>query len=353
MPFGGKADIFAAGRPGAFPIRTEMEHEDRHGDSVQHEGLRPGPEPGRAPHEAAGPLTASRGGLRALPRALLWRPDPCGPERKGEIGSMERTRAVLADVQGVYSGPEGDLWKLIMGEQIHIGGFQQSMILAGKAGIAKGEKVLDLCSALGAGLRFLARFHGAKGYGLDATEAMLSKARAATAADGLSDSIEYRLGDVRSIPWPDGFFDVVWGEDAWCYVEDKESMIREAGRVLRPGGRVAFSDWVEGPAGWTESTAQRICSFMKFPYIGPRSYWEGLLLKAGFEIISSEDCTPHFAKCIDLYITMLTEQLTFDALRIIGWDMDMFKALGGEMAFMSEQAHAGSFGRCRIVALRK
>ena len=198
MPFGGKADIFAAGRPGAFPIRTEMEHEDRHGDSVQHEGLRPGPEPGRAPHEAAGPLTASRGGLRALPRALLWRPDPCGPERKGEIGSMERTRAVLADVQGVYSGPEGDLWKLIMGEQIHIGGFQQSMILAGKAGIAKGETVLDLCSALGAGLRFLARFHGAKGYGLDATEAMLSKARAATAADGLWFAVELCRDDYRA-----------------------------------------------------------------------------------------------------------------------------------------------------------
>jgi hypothetical protein len=39
----------------------------------------------------------------------------------------------LSNVQAVYSGPEGDLWELIMGEQIHIGGFISSMELAEKA----------------------------------------------------------------------------------------------------------------------------------------------------------------------------------------------------------------------------
>jgi hypothetical protein len=41
----------------------------------------------------------------------------------------------LKDVQGVYGGPEGDLWELVMGQQIHIGGFKSSMDLAEKAGI--------------------------------------------------------------------------------------------------------------------------------------------------------------------------------------------------------------------------
>ena len=45
-------------------------------------------------------------------------------------------RAELMDVQTVYSGPEGDLWKLMMGEQIHIGGFASSRELLRKAGIA-------------------------------------------------------------------------------------------------------------------------------------------------------------------------------------------------------------------------
>lgn len=266
---------------------------------------------------------------------------------------MKSTGAKLADVQGVYSGPEGDLWELIMGEQIHIGGLAQSKVLADLAGVSRGERVLDLCSALGAGLRFLARFYGARGYGLDATRRMLDRAVARTAEDGLGDVIEYREGDVQQIPWPDGFFDVVWGEDAWCYVEDRRRMIAEATRVLRPGGRIAFSDWVEGPAGWCDGTAARICGFMKFPSVESQRSYEEVLADCGFELRSSEDCTPHFAQCVDLYIRMLTEQLTFDALRIIGWDQDMMQAMGGEMAFISEQAHAGRFGRCRIVAVRR
>jgi len=44
----------------------------------------------------------------------------------------------LKSVQSVYSGPEGDLWELVMGEQIHVGGFQSSMDLAEKAAIGAG-----------------------------------------------------------------------------------------------------------------------------------------------------------------------------------------------------------------------
>ena len=46
----------------------------------------------------------------------------------------------LADVQAVYDGAEGDLWELVMGEQIHIGGLSSSMDLADRAGIAEGTE---------------------------------------------------------------------------------------------------------------------------------------------------------------------------------------------------------------------
>ncbi len=264
---------------------------------------------------------------------------------------MNRFGHSLKDVQGVYSGPEGKLWELVMGEQIHIGGMAQSRILAGKAGIAAGQRVLDICSALGAGLRFLVRSYGVKGFGLDGTPHMIAEAVKRTEEDGLS--IEYRTGDASAVPWPDRSFDVVWGEDAWCYVEDKAKLISEAARVLVPGGRIAFSDWVEGPAGMDPQTAGRICGFMKFPDVLTREAYEGLLKSNGFSISSSEDLTPHFAGSVDLYIRMLTEQLTFDALRIIGWNEELFASLGGEMMFISEVAHRGGFGRCRIVGVKE
>ena len=64
----------------------------------------------------------------------------------------------LENVQAVYSGPEGDLWELVMGEQIHIGGFQSSMDLATRAGLKAGQRGIDLCCCNGAGMRFLVRF---------------------------------------------------------------------------------------------------------------------------------------------------------------------------------------------------
>ena len=57
----------------------------------------------------------------------------------------------LADVQAVYDGAEGDLWELVMGEQIHIGGFVSSMDLAERGDIESGMSGVDLCCCNGAG----------------------------------------------------------------------------------------------------------------------------------------------------------------------------------------------------------
>lgn len=265
---------------------------------------------------------------------------------------MKKLDITLKNVSAVYSGPEGQLWELIMGEQIHVGGFASSMALAQKAGIREGQKVLDLCSALGAGLRFLVKNFQVKGYGLDGTQHMVEEAERRARRDGMDGSIEFRLGDVTSIPWDNGAFDVVWGEDAWCYVTDKDKQIAEASRVLKKGGTIAFTDWVEGPKGLSDVDAERINRFMKFPYMESRKGYEALLKKHGFTVKVSDDLTPDFADHIELYIQMLTKQLTFDALRIIGWDMNMMQAMGGEMGFMLEKARSGNFGRTRLIGIK-
>lgn len=263
---------------------------------------------------------------------------------------MQRINVTLKDVNAVYDGPEGLLWELIMGEQIHVAGFKSSKALADKAGIQKGWKGIDLGSALGAGCRFLVKNCGVAMCGLDGTETMHRKAQERARAEGLADKIECRLGDVTAIPWPDSTFDFVWGEDAWCYVVDKEKLVKEGARVLKPGGVMAFTDWIEGPKRLSDEEARRINTFMKFPYMESLEGYKTLFQKAGLKLISAEDLTPEFASYVDFYIKMLTDQLTFDALRIIGDNMEMFQGMGGEMAFMGQCAHAGKMGRGRFVA---
>lgn len=266
---------------------------------------------------------------------------------------MKKLDIGLADVQKVYSGPEASLWKLVMGEQIHIGGFAESMVMVKKAGIKEGDKVLDLCSCLGAGLRFLVKNYKVQGFGLDGTQAMVDKAIKLDEGEGLSDKIEYKLGDVKEIPWDDNTFDVVWGEDAWCYVDCKESIIKEAARVLKPGGTLAFSDWIEGSAGLTQEEAERVCNSkmgMTFPYLETVKGYEDLIAKYGLRLVSSEDLNEHFAEMIELYINYLTKQLLYDALKIVGDNMEFFQAKGAEMGFWLEMAKAKKFSRGRWIA---
>jgi SAM-dependent methyltransferase len=258
----------------------------------------------------------------------------------------------LADVQAVYDGPEGDLWELVMGQQIHIGGLLSSMDLAEKAGIAEATRGVDLCCCNGAGMRFLLRFRNvAHVTGVDATETVLARARERCAAEGLADRTELVQADVCDTHLPDGRADFVWGEDAWCYVVGKDRLIAEAARIVRPGGTIAFTDWIEGPAGLTGAEAERFMKFMKFPSIQDLSGYAALLGDHGCEVAVRED-TGRFPGYVDLYLSMLNMQLTSDALRIIGYDMERMQAMGAEMAFMQELAHAGKIAQGLFVARR-
>jgi len=256
----------------------------------------------------------------------------------------------LADVQEVYRGAVGDLWELVMGEQIHMGGLASSMELAERAGIGAGMRGIDLCCCTGAGMRFLARFRGVEEMtGVDATERVVGRGRERCAAEGLGDRIRFVLGDVCASGLPDAAADFVWGEDAWCYVVDKPRLIAEAARMIRPGGIIAFTDWLEGPTPMTGEESDRFLHFMRFPSLDGIEDYRALLEQHGCEVIEAAD-TGRFAPCVDLYLAMLNQQLAFDALKIIDFDLALMEAMGAEMAFMQDLAHAGKLIQGRFIA---
>jgi ubiquinone/menaquinone biosynthesis C-methylase UbiE len=256
----------------------------------------------------------------------------------------------LSDVQAVYSGPEGRLWELLMGEQIHIGGFQSSMDLAQRAGVAAGWRGVDLCCCTGAGMRFLTRFlKVAHMTGVDATPAMVQLGRQRAAEEGLAEKISFVEGNVCASGLPSGQFDFVWGEDAWCYVEDKVKLIAEAARLGKSRGKTAFTDWMEGPAGLTDAEAARLLGFMKFPNILTLGEYQSLLEKNNCAVCVAQD-TGRFAATMPLYLDMIEKQLTYDALKIIGFDTALAATLVGEMKFIQSLAQAGKIIQGLIVA---
>lgn len=258
--------------------------------------------------------------------------------------------ATLNDVKEVYSGAEGRLWELIMGEQIHIGGLVSSRSLAETAGIRPGSSGVDLCCCTGAGMRFLLRFCGVGTMkGVDATPRMVELGRQRCVQEGFArEQSEIILNDACTTGLPDSSADFVWGEDAWCYVEDKNALIAEAARIVRKGGTVAFTDWLEGE-NMSLPERERFLAFMQFPNMETLEGYSELLREHGCEVAVARN-TDLYAPCIDLYLQMLSMQLTYDALKIIGFDQPTFQGLAGEMAFVQQLAREGKVIQGMLVA---
>lgn len=158
--------------------------------------------------------------------------------------------------QSYYNSSDADAFYYTIwgGEDIHIGLYDNNQEdigtasrrtverMADYAELSADARVLDLGSGYGGAARYLAGRYGCRVVALNLSEVENERARERNREVGLDDKIEVVDGSFEDIPFGDGAFDLVWSQDAMLHSGRRSRVLEEAARVLKPGGRMVFTD---------------------------------------------------------------------------------------------------------------
>ncbi len=223
---------------------------------------------------------------------------------------MQESRNIASTVavtKEYYDGPADEIYKLVWGENIHLGipcnadcPHPKAMehtneVMARIAGLKKGWRVLDLGCGYGAAARYLARKYGCAVVGVNLSEKELAAANRSARDAGLQGPVSFELGDFHSLRFDSESFDVVWSQEAFLHGADKSQVISECKRVLVPGGTLIFSDLVVR-SGTPQADRERIYDRIKSPDMWDADDYHRCLIEQGFRVIQAEDWSGHVAR---------------------------------------------------------
>ena len=209
--------------------------------------------------------------------------------------SCEIILAKLKASRGHLDGLSPD--ELFPHDQDHYGGLAANDVLAARAGIGKDTQVADFCAGLGGPSRYFAHRYGADVTGVELTPARVKGAEELTRRVGLQHRVRVIEGNVMQVPLASGSVDVVVSQEAMLHVPDKPRVLAEAWRILKPGGRIVFSDWV---AHRPLSAADRELMWqgMAVADLHDLPTYAALVRGAGFVVNTVEDLTAEWSEIL-------------------------------------------------------
>ncbi len=212
---------------------------------------------------------------------------------------------VVETARSYYNSSDADTFYFTIwgGEDIHVGFYETPdqpifdasrntvEIMAEKLQCLKpGARVIDLGAGYGGAARFLAKEYGCHVVCLNLSEEQNCRNQQLSAEQGLADSIEVVDGSFEDIPYPDATFDVVWSQDAILHSGEREKVLAEAARVLKPGGEMVFTDPMQADE-CPEGVLQPILDRIHLSTLGSPGFYQQTARKLGFTTTEFFDMT--------------------------------------------------------------
>lgn len=177
----------------------------------------------------------------------------------------------------------------------------KNQALYDKAGIDKSDKVLDAGCGIGGSTIWLAK-QGNRATGITISAKQAAYARQHAKRHGVAEKTEFEVADFCATPFADASFDVVWALESSCHALNKGDFLREAFRLLKPGGRVVVCDGFLLQREFSENQWQAVVTCLNgwaVPNLCARDEFDGLLQQQGFTDIACHDITRQTQASVD------------------------------------------------------
>ena len=182
-------------------------------------------------------------------------------------------------------------------DQDHYGGTAATDRLIAEAAVRAGDVVLDVCSGMGGPARYLAWKTGCDVTGLDLTASRVEGATELTRAAGLSGSVRFVHGDALAMPFEDASFSLAIAQESFAHIPNKPRLLGECARVLRPRGRLVFSDILHR-GNLSAEDGKRLYDGMAFSEITTAEGYAAQLRACGMEIVRVVDLTEGWTRIL-------------------------------------------------------